>query len=195
MFKTQAHADLYPAIPKDKVRIVPNGIQPDHFTDVDKSPSAQGSGGTKKEANLIINTSSADRSLSACLEIFAEVKKQVPEARMEWAYGWQIFDNAHGNNKRMMEWKAQMQARMQELGVVERGRLNTKEVARLYQRAHVFLYPTAFYEIFCISALKAQLAGAYPVVSDFAALAEVVQWGTKMLSTVDKDTWTKAVSI
>lgn len=179
-FKTTAHADLFPKIPGEKKRIIANGIQPDQFT-----------GASKKEKGLIINTSSPDRSLSACLDIFEEVKKRNPEARFEWAYGWEVFDNAHGDNKRMMEWKATLQARMKTLGVVEHGRLNTQQIAELYERGHVFLYPTGFYEIFCISAVKAQLAGAYPVCTDFAALKEVVIWGDTVHVDIDKNAWAK----
>ena len=163
--KTEAHADCFPSIPKEKIRILPNGIEPPSDEKVEKSPM------------LIINTSSADRSLSAALDIFEKVKKEVPEARMVWAYGWETFDAVNSERKEQMEWKATMQKRMKELGVNEAGRLNKEEIISLYKEGAIFLYPTEFYEIFCISAVKAQLYGAFPICTDFAALNEVVHWG------------------
>lgn len=177
--KTQAHADLFPKI-ADKLVIVPNGINP---------ADLGGGEPVERDPNLIINTSSPDRSLSALLDIYEKVKAEVPEARLKWAYGWTVFDSVHGENKHYMEWKAKMQARMQELGVEELGRIPTKEVARLYQEGHVFLYPTEFYEIFCISAVKAQAAGCELVTSDFAALKEVVKWGVKIHSGKTQEDW------
>lgn len=176
MVKTIAHAQCFPKIPKEKIMILPNGIEP-------WTPH------TEKQKNLIINTSSPDRSLSTLLDIFAQVKKRVPEAEMHWAYGWEGFDSVNKERKDRMEWKENMQKRMKELGVVERGRLNRTDIERLYDQAAIFLYPTEFYEIFCISAVKAQIAGAFPITTDFAALNEVVKWGDTIHSKKTLDTW------
>jgi glycosyltransferase involved in cell wall biosynthesis len=178
--KTEAHANLFKTITPEKLKIIPNGIDTKQFVNP-----------VSKEKNLIINTSSPDRSLSALLDIYEQVKKRVPEARLEWAYGWDGWDTDHGQNSHLMAWKAKMQARMKALGVIERGKLNSEEVTKLYERGSVFLYPTGFYEIFCISALKAQYAGAYPITSDFAALNEVVRWGETVRSGLTKDSWIK----
>ena len=53
-------------------------------------------------------------------------------------------------------------------------------MAQKYLEAGIFLYPTQFYEIDCISAAKAQIAGCYPVTSDAFALNETVENGTKI---------------
>jgi hypothetical protein len=42
----------------------------------------------------------------------------------------------------------------------------------------VWAYPTNFSETYCISALEAQAAGAIPVTTRIAALAETVRCGT-----------------
>lgn len=55
--------------------------------------------------------------------------------------------------------------------------LGHNEIAEKYLEAGIFLYPTQFYEVHCISAVKAQLAGCKMVTSDFAALAETVKTG------------------
>jgi glycosyltransferase involved in cell wall biosynthesis len=138
---------------------------------------------------LLVNTSSPDRSLSTLLRLYARVKERVPGAKLEWAYGWDVFDVVHGNNNTIMGWKAEQLKRMDELGVVNRGRVSHREVADMYKRARVFAYPTEFAEIDCISARKAQAAGAIPITTDFAALDETVQFGVKVHSKKNKDNW------
>lgn len=77
-------------------------------------------------------------------------------------------------------------------GVVENlGRLGHEEIKELYEKANIFLYPTEFAEIDCISARKAQCGGAIPITTDFAALDETVQYGYKYHSSKDKDSWAK----
>ena len=159
--KSRFHRSLFPGIAEEKFAVVPNGIDTALFE-----------GLVERDAMLLINTSSADRSLAAFLDCFAEIKQQVPEARAEWAYGWGVWDAYHAASAEKMHWKAQMQERMRELGVVELGRISHDEVARLYRRANVFAYPSEMAEIDCISLSKAMAAGAVPVTTDFAAMGE-----------------------
>jgi len=144
-----------------------------------------------RDAMLILNTSSADRSLSALIDIFAKVKKAVPKARLAWCYGWQTFDSVHGTDSEKTAWKKKLIQRMQALGVEDMGRLSHGAVQEMYKRANVFLYPTGFFEIDCISARKAQLFGAIPVTTDFAALATTVKFGTKFHTNLTERTWSQ----
>ena len=139
-------------------------------------------GGIKKNEFLILNTSSPDRHLDATLDIFEElIKRSDKPWKLAWYYGFDVFDGVMENNKEMMAWKADMVARFNALvaeGRAEGGyMINHREIAKKYLEAGVFLYPTQFYEIHCISAVKAQLAGCKMVTSDFAALNETVKTG------------------
>jgi glycosyltransferase involved in cell wall biosynthesis len=49
-----------------------------------------------------------------------------------------------------------------------------------YKKSGVFVYSTHFGEINCISAIKAQAYGCEPVVVNYAALQETVQFGKKI---------------
>ena len=173
--KTNAHRILFPSIPDEKIAVIPNGIDPTLFEDkVEKNPY------------LILNTSSPDRHLDATLDIFEELIKKQPEKpwKLGWYYGWGIYDQVHADNKEMMEFKNKCVARFEKLkaeGRAEGGQMiNHKEIARKYLEAGVFLYPTQFYEIHCISAVKGQLAECAMVTSDFAALNETVIFGNKI---------------
>lgn len=176
--KSEFHASLFPSIPREKIRVIPNGINTKEF-----SPA--------KKEKLIINTSSPDRSLSAFIKICREVKKAVPDVVIKWAYGWDLFAGAHQGNPPALKWMEQMNKELAEVGIEPLGKIPQTEIAKLYEKAKVFLYPTEFAEIDCISVKKAQLAGAYPVVSDFAALKETAQHGSIIHSKKTKDNWTE----
>jgi glycosyltransferase involved in cell wall biosynthesis len=72
-------------------------------------------------------------------------------------------------------------------GVTEHGKVGQDVVAQTASTAGIWAYPTEFPEIFCITAVKAQAAGAIPVCSDYAALDEMVQYGDKMSFDSSKD--------
>lgn len=176
--KSNAHRILFPHVPDDKFVIVPNGINVSDFE-----------GEYKKDQYLMVNTSSPDRSLSTLIRLFKRVKERVPEAKCEWAYGWDVYDVVHAKDPQAMAWKAEIVKGMEEAGIVNLGRLSHKDVAAMYKRGRIFAYPTEFYEIDCISARKAQAAGAIPVTTDFAALNETVQYGYKVHSEKTQFDW------
>ncbi len=181
MFKSKAHRTLYPQIPDEKCSTVCNGIDWDVFQqDIVKEPG------------LIVNTSSPDRSLKTLLNAFKRVREAVPTARLQWAYGWGVWDSVFSGDATRIAWKNEVIALAESIpGVEILGRLGHEEVAKLYQRASIFGYPTAFYEIDCISARKAQAGGAWPIVTDFAALDETVQHGFKVKTDAEKENWGK----
>ncbi len=129
--------------------------------------------------------SSSDRGLDTALEIFALVKEQIPEAEFVWAYGWQTFDAYHAKNPEKMKWKWSVIRRMNELGAVSAGRLSHEELAKLMKECKVWLYPTEFTEIHCITALKAQEAGCIPVTTGIYALEETVKDNTYTVKCYD----------
>lgn len=176
--KTNFHQTLFPSIPKDKFIVIPNGIDSKVFEQE-----------LERDEKLLINTSSPDRGLATLVRLFGEVKKQVPDAKLKWAYGWNVFDSVHGENSVIMEWKSNVEKAMKKNGVENLGRISHEEVAKLYLTAGIFAYPTEFAEIHCISAVKAQAGGAIPVCTDFAALEETVQFGDKVHSDKTKDNW------
>jgi len=167
--KSNFHRSLFPNIEDEKFAIIPNGLGVELFNyEVERDPY------------LIINTSSPDRSIEASLKIFEMVKKEIPEAKMDWAYGWKGFELVHKKNERALAWMIEQKEKMKNLsGFIDLGRLSHIGIAKLYKEANVFLYPTVFAEIDCISARKAQLGGAYPVTTDFGALATTVKYGDK----------------
>lgn len=178
MVKSEAHKILFPNIPEEKFLVVPNGVDDSLFKDE-----------LPKNQKLMINTSSPDRSMDVLPKLFREIKRRVPDARLQWAYGWDIFDTVHKTDRTKMEWKANLIKEMEESGVEIMGRLPQHEIAKMYLEANILAYPTCFYEIDCISVRKAQLAKCVPVTTDFAALKETNKFGIKVHTSKTMDDW------
>jgi glycosyltransferase involved in cell wall biosynthesis len=146
-----------------------NGINPEHFKEE-----------VKKNPKYCINTSAPDRGLEVLLHMWPEIRKEVPDAELHWFYGWDVFDNLHKDNPEMQEYKARIKALLDQPGVFEEDRADHLTIAKKYKEAQLWLYPTEFTEIYCITADKAQAGGALPVTTTVAALNERVKFGTKM---------------
>lgn len=176
--KSQAHRELFPKLPDNKVVVVPNGMDTSLF-EVEK----------ERDPYLIINTSSPDRALSALIRIFPKIKEKEPRAKMTWAYGFDVFDIVHSKDREKQAWKKTMLRKMEKAGITNLGKISHQEVADLTLSAGVMLYPTHFMEIDCVSARKAQLGGAHVVCADFGALKTTVKYGYKIKSPYTNDNW------
>jgi glycosyltransferase involved in cell wall biosynthesis len=73
-----------------------------------------------------------------------------------------------------------MQTKMEQPGIVNHGRVSQTELAKDLLASSLWLYPTEFPEIHCITALEMQAAGVYPITTGYAALAETQQAGVKL---------------
>ena len=133
-----------------------------------------------RNPHQLIWQSSYDRGLQWLLEMWPEIKKQVPEVTLRIFYGWNLFDFIHSNNPERQAWKKKMNQLMEQDGITHVGRVGHKELQKALEESGIWAYPTDFTEISCISAMRAQIGGAIPVVSDYAALKETVQYGVKV---------------
>lgn len=133
-----------------------------------------------RNLHRIINTNSPDRGLEHLLEMWPDIRKAVPDAELEWFYGFQLFDKFYHGNPASMSWKAKIVGMLSQPGIIKHGRLSQPELAKEMQTCGIFAYPAHFAEINCISAIKAQAYGCEPVVVNYAALQETVQHGRKI---------------
>lgn len=163
----------------DKFFMTSNGIHLDYFNIKKKKLGV-------RDNKRVVYGSSYDRGLEHLLSIWPEVKRQVPEATLHVYYGWNLFESFYRNNPERMAWKEKISKAMEYDGVFHHGRVGQDEIIADTFKSGIWAYPTHFYEISCINAMKAQAAGAIPVVTDYAALKETVQFGTK-ISVEDED--------
>jgi glycosyltransferase involved in cell wall biosynthesis len=161
MVKSDYHRSLFPDIPDERFMIVPNGVDLTQF----KNP--------KKVKNSLVWTSSYDRGLEYLLEMWPQIQAEVPDATIDVAYGFQLYDQSPwGRNRKGQQWKARMLKLLDQKGVRHRGRLSSTEVATLYNAADVFAYPSGFPEIDMISLTKAMAAKCVPIATQTGAVKE-----------------------
>jgi hypothetical protein len=125
----------------------------------------------------LIYTSSYDRGLEWLLQMWPSIKSKYKDATLDVCYGWNTFDQLLANNPERQAWKVSMISSMKQEGITDYGRIGKDELRKLRQECGILAYPSHFFEIFCISAVEAQLDGCVPVVTDLGALSEVVKYG------------------
>lgn len=167
------HRSLFPMIPEKKIFLSTNGIDPEDFEKCD--------GKFKRDPHHMIYASSHVRGLNFLYTIWPNILKKVPDATLNVYYGRESYDAVHRGNPERIKWMDDMQATAKELkGVTDWGKVSQEKITEESFKAGIWPYPCPFPEISCITAMKCQAAGAVPVSSDFAALAETVQYGTKV---------------
>lgn len=143
-----------------------NGILPDQFTPVTE----------RKNPYSCVYISSYERGLKVLLDAWPTVKKEFPKATLDIYYGWR-----RSGITNVIE-EARMAAQIESLaflGVREHGLIGHAELNEVCAKASFWTYPLVIKEAFCISALRAQFAGAVPIIIDGSALKETVQHGYK----------------
>lgn len=162
MVKSNFHRKLFPQLPDDQFVVIPNGIDKSQFAHI-----------PEKTKNNLVWTSSYDRGLVHLLEMWPDILKEVPDATLDIAYGWQLLDSSpFGQSEGGQAFKARMIELMDQKGITHHGRLNSVDVSTLYLKADVWAYPTDFMEIDCITATKAMAAKCVPITTDYAVMAE-----------------------
>lgn len=165
---------------KDKLYKTANGVELQLYPD-DMST---------KYANHFFYSSSPRRGLGKLLREWPEVRKKYPNAILHVAYGFELSikmcesqgDQFTANVFRRL----QRQAATTE-GVIDYGRVDGATLAAIQRKSEAWLYPPSdFEETFCITALEAQAAYAWPITRQNGALPETVN--NKLVWTVDMTT-------
>lgn len=156
-------------MPLRKTFLTANGIVP---MEIDKT--------IVRDPKRMIYSSSPDRGLVYLLKMWPDIIKEVPEAKLDVYYGFDIFDVLHAGNPGSAKWKAHVLDMMKQPGITYHGRVGHEELQKAMMGAGIWAYPTDFTEISCITAMKTQALGAIPVVTNFAALKETVKNGLKI---------------
>lgn len=129
-----------------------------------------------KKSNSVGYFSAYYRGLECLLSMWPKIRAEVPDATLDVYYGWESWVALEGKDEFYQDMESKFD-KLKEHGVTVHGRVSHKELAKAMKEIQVWAYPTEFPEIHCITALKAQEAGCYPVVTGVAALKETVQCG------------------
>ena len=177
----------YPDIEK-KIAILRNGVDLARFE-----------GTEERDPHRAIYSSSPDRGLQALLDMWPEIRAQVPDASLHVFYGfynWRTAAQMAGDevSLRQIAHLEHLAQNMAGLGVVFHDRVNQRELAREFMRSGVWTYPTWFDETSCITAMEAMAAGCRIVSTKRGGLVETLDgaaW-TKLLDWRREDAdWTK----
>lgn len=103
--------------------------------------------------------------------MWPKIREQCPDATLDIYYGWQSWVAFQGKDDLYHRICGKLED-LADQGVTEHGRVSHAELQKAMEVADVWLYPTEFKEIHCITALKQNLAGNKIVCTDVAALKE-----------------------
>lgn len=147
-------------------KIFGNGINPEQFSPLQE----------RVNPHSCIYGSNYARGLEILLDIWPIIKQQFPHARLDIYYGWQHWGLLSAEKEAKMRTQI---INLASLDVHDHGQVGHEELSRAYERASLWTYPCIGLETFCITALRAQLAGALPVIMEGSALKETVRSGFK----------------
>jgi glycosyltransferase involved in cell wall biosynthesis len=167
LFLSKAHRQTAPWIPEEKVWYSANGIDPGFFKDGENAPSR------------CIYASNVDRGLDLLLmDLWPRIREAKPAATLDIYYGFTaMFKEAMKTSERYRQIYKDVTEHLSQPGVTWHGRVGQDVLAQAFADRGVWLYPTSFYEISCITAMQAQANGSIPCVTGFAALSETTRYG------------------
>ncbi len=128
--------------------------------------------GILRHPHRLFYSSSPDRGLDTLLQCFPFIKEKVPDLELHVYYGFNNWEKSILKRNDPVEI-----ARMEEIkkgleqdGVTFHGRVSQKELSDAQLSCSLWVYPTDFEEVFCITAIEAQRARMPIVTSRYAGL-------------------------
>jgi len=168
MTKSNYHTSILRINSPIKVISIPNGIYNGIY---------DGGVYQEKVKNLMVCTSSPDRCIRALLRALPLIRQEIPDAQIQWAYGFTAGISEGGMEKdpRTKKWVEETKELIKNTpGFTDLGRLSQIDVNELYKRGDIFIYPTRFPEIDCISLSKALSYSCIPIVTPSGSIAEKI---------------------
>ncbi len=153
----------------EKFWVTSNGIDPKQFNVLPK----------KKKHNFIY-CSSPNRGLETILIYWPKIRAEFPDAVLHVYYGWDKGFQLYPHLRELKARIVKMVADNEQNGVIWHGKVGHLELAASFLECDYWLYPSWFPETSCITAMKAQASGCWPVTTDASALAETVVYGDKI---------------
>jgi glycosyltransferase involved in cell wall biosynthesis len=128
-------------------------IREKDFIDIEKIP------------NRLIFTSVPTRGLAQLRKIYPFILEEIPDVSLVITSDFRLWGASAQNEQYRIDW-------IKYLGSAQfRGALSRRKYIEELCKADVFIYPSTYQELFCISCSEAQWAGAYPITSSTGALS------------------------
>jgi len=123
------------------------------------------------EGNKMVYCSTPYRGLEELLDLFPQIRSQVPDAELHVFSDMKIYQY---NDEEDQDRCGHIYAKLDQPGVVAHGSVGQKQLAQEMVDCKIMAYPNTFAETSCIAAMEAQAAGCVVVTSDLGALPETV---------------------
>jgi glycosyltransferase involved in cell wall biosynthesis len=117
----------------------------------------------EKVRNSFIFTSVPARGLDTMLEIWPQIKKEIPDAILTITSDYRLWNCGRGNEAFMS--KAFGLDGINYLSAIPRPRLVEEQL-----KAELNVFTCNYMELFCVACAESQVAGAYPITSNYGAL-------------------------
>jgi glycosyltransferase involved in cell wall biosynthesis len=121
--------------------------------------------------NKLAYCSTPFRGLEELLDLFPEIRRQVPDAELHVFSDMKIYQYT---DEKDQERCGHIYAKLEQPGVVNHGSVGQQQLAHELTKCKILAYPNKFPETSCIAAMEAQAAGCVVVTSDLGALPETV---------------------
>ena len=184
VFQTTWHSDHIHAkysawLPREKLRIINNGIEPESF------PWRR-----TKVRNKFLYSSCVERGLSALLELWPRLRAAVPDATLVIA-GYNPFPKI-SHDPRIDEFAMHHFIQQHSDSIRHVGRLSRAELYEEMATTDGWLYPTDFTETSCITALEMLYSGVVCLYYPVAGLVDTLgDYGVVMERGREVDAWTE----
>lgn len=141
-----------------------NGVLTSQFNNLQKF--------NKKNKYSMGYFSNYSRGLIVLLLLWDNIKARFPQAELHICYGRETWNTL--SEERMKDIITLIEKNKNN-GIIEHGKVGHQELANIMMETSIWTYPCInLSETFCITAVKAQLAGCIPVVNKLGALFETV---------------------
>ena len=168
-------ADRFPGL-REKLVTTSNGIRVDLIEAVERE------GLPERCPHRLHFSSSPDRGLRILLShIFPRAREIVTDLELHVYYGWNNIDKlmqTPDGRRYFGPTKAETERLLDQPGVVWRGRVGQRELAREWLKAGLWVFPSTYPETSCATAMEAQALGAIPIAHPLWGVQENVHWGT-----------------
>ena len=154
-------------LPFDKISVIPNGINLNNFTGIDRDYDFRRRFAMDNEKIILyVGRLVYEKGVQHLISAMPKILENYHDSKLVIA----------GKGGMIDELKSQVDSMGLSNKVYFTGYLNQKEVQKMYKCADVAVFPST-YEPFGIVALEAMLAGIPTVVSDIGGLNEIVEHG------------------
>lgn len=170
---SQYHRSAFPSVPDERIFVSRNGIWP---------PDAQyPKRAERRNTRRCIYASGPTRGLECLLKLWPRIRARVPDATLAVHYGWSELDWSNPESPSALRKREPYLKLLDQPGIVSKNeRLDLERLWEAFEHSGLWVYPTEYPETSCITAMRAQAAGAIPIVTAVAGLKETVSWGTRI---------------